>query len=149
MAFDRSILERNRAATNRLRQMAGLSSTALQTPVGEHWTVAILLAHLALWDRRVLNVLAKTEQDGKLYRHQADADLNDYSLPIFAAIPPKDAFRLALDAAEELDRRLENFPQALLEEIAAYNPRWSDRSLHRNEHLDEAEQALRQAAQQG
>jgi hypothetical protein len=72
-----------------------------------------------------------------LFAHQADMYVNDFALPLLAAIPPGAAVRVAIESAESLDRRLENFPPALLEEIYRYNQRWVDRSLHRNEHLDE------------
>ena len=142
MTPDLIFIERNRAATDRIRKMAGLSEEELQVPVGEHWTVAIVLAHLAFWDRRVLFVLDKTQEDGKVFAHQSDTFVNDYTLPLLAAIPPQAAARVAIEAAEALDIRLENFPANLLEEVRTYNPRWVDRSLHRNEHLDEADAAL-------
>lgn len=42
MSQDRTFVERNRAATNRLRTLVeGLSEAELQQPVGEHWTVQI------------------------------------------------------------------------------------------------------------
>ncbi len=145
MPIDPSWIERNRTATNRIRTLAnGLNDSDLQKPVGEHWTVAILLAHLAFWDRRVLFVLDQTEQEGKLLEHQADIYVNDYVLPLLAAIPPRAAARLAIETAEALDRRLASFPPGLLDDVAAYNQRWVDRSLHRNEHLDEADRALAQ-----
>jgi hypothetical protein len=54
MTLDRSFIERNRASTDRIRTLAtGLTDAEMQQPVGEHWTVAIALAHLAFWDRRV------------------------------------------------------------------------------------------------
>jgi hypothetical protein len=144
MALDRSFVERNRASTNRIRALAaGLSDAEMQHPVGEHWTVAIALAHIAFWDRRVLYVLDMTERDGKLFIPQIDIFVNDLSLPLWAAIPPREAARLAIESAEELDRRLEAFAPALLEEIQAYNKRWVDRSLHRGEHLDEVDAALK------
>ena len=117
----------------------------MKTPVGEHWTVSIVLAHLAFWDRRVMYVLDKTEQDGKLFIPEIGIFVNDLSLPLWAAIPPREAARIAIETAEALDRRLETFPPALLEEINTYNKRWVDRSLHRGEHLDEAAAALKQA----
>jgi hypothetical protein len=64
MALDRSFIERNRTSTERIRVMGALSDEELRRPVGKHWTVAIVLAHLAFWDRRVLYALDKTEQDG-------------------------------------------------------------------------------------
>jgi hypothetical protein len=139
-----SFAERNRASTERIRTLAaGLSDAELQQPVGEHWTVAIVLAHLAFWDRRVMYVLDQTERDGKLFIPEIDIFVNDLSLPLWAAIPPREAARIAIETAETLDRRLEAFSPALLEEIYAYNKRWVVRALHRGEHLDEADAALR------
>ena len=63
-------------------------------------------------------------------------------LPLWAAVPPKEAARIAIEASAELDARLEAYAPALREEIYAYNKRWIDRALHRNEHLDEAAAAL-------
>jgi hypothetical protein len=137
MSLDRSFIERNRASTGRIRELVNLSDDEMRMPVGEHWTVAVLLAHLAFWDQRVLFVLDRTERDGALFAHQADMYVNDFALPLLAAIPPGAVVRVAIESAESLDRRLECFPPALLEEICQYNQRWVDRSLHRNEHLDE------------
>jgi hypothetical protein len=58
MTLERSFIERNRASTARIRALAArLTDADMQHPVGEHWTVAIALAHLAFWDRRVMYVL--------------------------------------------------------------------------------------------
>ncbi len=144
MPLDRSFVELNRASTERIRALAArLSDEELQHPVGEHWTVAIVFAHLAFWDRRVLHVLDKTERDGKLFIPELDIFVNDLSLPLWAAIPPRAAARIGLESAEALDKRLEDFPAALLEEIYTYNKRWVVRALHRGEHLDEADAALK------
>jgi hypothetical protein len=59
----------------------------MQTRVGEHWTVAIALAHLAWWDRRVMYVLDRTAQDGKLFIPEIDIFVNDLSLPLWAPFP--------------------------------------------------------------
>ena len=116
--MDRSFVERNRLSTERIRSLAaGLTDEQMQTRVGEHWTVAIVLAHLAFWDRRVMYVLDMTERDGKLFIPEIDIFVNDLSLPLWAAIPPRAAARIAIDTAETLDRRLEAFSPALLEEI--------------------------------
>ena len=144
MAMDRLFVELNRASTERIRALAArLSDEELQHPVGEHWTVAIVFAHLAFWDRRVMYVLDMTERDGKLFIPEIDIFVNDLSLPLWAAIPPREAARIAIETAATLDKRLEDFAPALLEEIYAYNKRWVVRSLHRGEHLDEADAALK------
>ena len=145
MALDQSFIELNRASTNRIREMAArLSDEEMRTPVGEHWTVSIVLAHLAFWDRRVMYVLDMTERDRKLFIPEIDIFVNDLSLPLWAVIPPREAMRIAIETAEALDKRLETFSPALLEEIYTYNKRWVVRSLHRGEHLDEADAALKE-----
>lgn len=144
MTLDRAFVERNRASTTRIRELvARLTDEQMKRPVGEDWTVAIALAHLAFWDRRVLYVLDMTERDGKLFIPAIDIAVNDLSLPLWAAIPGRDAARLAIETAETLDKRLEAFSPALLEEINTYNERWVVRALHRNEHLDEVDATLK------
>ena len=143
MTLNRSFIERNRASTNRIRELATrLSDADLQQPVGEDWTVAIALAHLAFWDRRVLALLDMTERAGSVVSPEIDIVVNDISLPLLAAIPPREAARIAIETATALDSRLEEFPPALLAEIYAYNERWVERGLHRGEHLDEVDAAL-------
>jgi hypothetical protein len=144
MSLDRSFVELNRASTERIRALAArLSDKEMLHPVGEHWTVAIVFAHLAFWDRRVMYVLDMTERDGKLFIPEIDIFVNDLSLPLWAAIPPRAAAQIAIETAETLDQRLAEFAPALLEEIFSYNKRWLIRALHRGEHLDEAEAALK------
>jgi len=144
MVQNRSFVELNRASTDRIRALAAsLSDQEMQHPVGQHWTVAIVLAHLAFWDRRAMYVLDMTERDGKLFIPEIDIFVNDLSLPLWAAIPPREAARIAIETAETLDARLENYPPELLDEIYAYNKRWVVRALHRGEHLDEADAALK------
>jgi hypothetical protein len=144
MPLDQSFVQLNRASTERIRRLVErLSEKEMQRPVGEHWTVAIALAHLAFWDRRVLYALDRTENDGQLFAPNIDLLVNDLSLPLWSAIPPREAARLAMQTADLLDKRLEAFPEPLLEEIFNYNKRWVMRSLHRNEHLDEVDRALK------
>ena len=144
MTMDRSFIESNHASTERIRALAArLADEEMQHRVGEHWTVAIALAHLAFWDRRVMYVLDKTEQDGKLFIPEIDVFVNDLSLPLWAAIPPRAAAQIAIETAEALDVRLERFPSPLLEEIFSYNQRWVVRALHRGEHLNEVDSALK------
>ena len=143
MPNDRSFVEQNRLSTERIRAMAArLSDAEMQRPVGEHWTVAIVFAHLAFWDRRVMFALDRSEQEGRVFDPEVPISVNDLSLPLWAAIPPQAAAQLAIEAAAALDRRLAEFPAELLEQVYAYNARWVERARHRNEHLDEAEAAL-------
>lgn len=142
--FDDPYIELNKASRERMQALAEkLSDEEMQTKVGEHWTVSIVFAHLAWWDRRVLYVLDRTEKEGRLFVPEIDIFVNDLSLPLWAAVPAREAVRIALENAEALDKRLEEYPRALLEEIYRYNKRWVIRALHRGEHLDEADAALK------
>ncbi len=143
MTIAEPFVELNRASTQHIRALAArLTDAELQRPVGDHWTIAITLAHIAFWELRTLAVLDKTESAGKLVTFEADVALNDVALPLWAAIPPREAARLAIESAEAVDRRLEKFPPALLEAAyAEYKPRVV-RAIHRNEHLDEIEAVL-------
>ena len=144
MPLDLTYKEQNRASTERIRALvARLSDEEMQTKVGEHWTVSIALAHLAWWDRRVMYVLDMTERDGKLFIPEIDIFVNDLSLPLWAVIPARDAARICIETSETLDKRLEEYSPELLEEIYNYNKRWVIRALHRNEHLDEVDVALK------
>jgi hypothetical protein len=142
MSSELSFRKQNGTSTERMRALAAqLTDAQLQQPVGEHWTVAIALAHLAFWDRRVLDIIERSERAGSLIAPTIDVAANDLSLPLWAAVPPRAAAQLAVDAAAALDARLKACPPDLL----AGNERWINRGLHRNGHLDEIEAALRQA----
>lgn len=145
MSFDRSFIEKNRTSREHLRALADrLNDEQMQTRVGEHWTVAVVFAHIAFWDRRVMYVLDMTEKQGKVFAPEIDIVVNDLSLSLWLAVPPCEAVRIALETAEALDKRLEEYAPALLEEIYNYNERWVIRALHRNGHLEQAEDALKQ-----
>jgi hypothetical protein len=142
--LDKSFIELNNISRERMLAIADrLSDDEMQTKVGEHWTISIVYAHIAWWDRRVMHVLDMSEKNGKVFIPEIDIFVNDLSLPLWAAVPAREAVRIAMENAEAVDKRLETYPEALLEEIQNYNKRWVVRALHRNEHLDEAESALK------
>lgn len=144
MPLDPNYNQLNRESTTRIKKLASsLTDEKFQTRVGEHWTVAIALVHLAFWDRRVLATLEETAKNKKLSVIEVETVVNDLSLPIWETVPAQEAVKLAIETAEELDSQLENFPKDLLEEMYNHNKRLVVRALHRNEHLDEVEEALR------
>ncbi len=144
MTLDPSFVQLNRASTERLRLLIKrLNEADLLHPMPEGWTVSAALAHIAFWDRRVLLALDLTEREGKLVTPQIETVVNDIVLPLLLAIPPADAARLAFETAQALDRRLEGFPEDRLEELHTYNKRWVVRALHRGQHMDDIDRALR------
>jgi len=143
MPLDPSYKDLNRASRERIRTFARLTDEEMQTRVGEHWTVAVVLAHLAWWDRRVMYVLDMTEKEKKLFIPEIDIFVNDLSLPLWLAVPPREAARICIESAEAVDQRIEEYDEELREEIFNYNKRWIIRALHRNEHLKEVDAALK------
>ncbi len=143
MALDPGIRDANHAATARVRSLAGrLSDEQFRRPVGEHWTVSMVFVHLAFWDRRCLAMLDRIEQAGQDTQVDIDLVVNDLSLPIWAAVPPPDATRIAIETAEALDARIDGYAEGLVATVLEMHPRWIRRHFHRDEHLDEAEAAL-------
>jgi len=142
--MDRSFIELNRASTDRMRTIAAnLKDEDLLVPVGEHWNVALVFAHLAFLDSRALYVLDATEKAGKVVNPEFNIFVNDVLLPLFKLIPGREAVRIAIETADSLDKRLESYPQNLLDEINSEYKRYIFRTYHRTEHLDEAETALK------
>jgi hypothetical protein len=143
--MDRSFLAKNTRERERLAALVGrLGDADLARPIGHDWTVAAALVHLAFWDLRAVRLMEQYEK-GSVTPSAADIDvINDTVHALARAIPPRAAARLAVDAAERVDRRLEAFPDRLLDAVVAadrpFNP---ERHLHRAEHLDEIERALR------
>ncbi len=146
MTVDRSFVDLNRKATERMRRLAKrLSDEDMKTRVGPDWTVAIVFAHLAFTERRARYVLDATEREGKFVNPDYHIFVNDVALPFLAAMPPREAADLAIATAEAMDKKLEAYPAELLELVHEGYPRSVFRERHRNEHLDEAEAALKAA----
>lgn len=138
--------KRNRASRDRLAAViARLGDRSISLPGG--WTAAALLAHLAFWDGLGAARLEKYLRDRKPMEFGSDAlteFINAAGLAQWTATPLRAAGTLATDAAAKIDRLIEGVPKDAFDAIRALNtPRVLDRSLHRKEHLDEIERALR------
>jgi uncharacterized damage-inducible protein DinB len=127
---DRQYIEANDRERERLRALINrLDDDALAAPANEYWTVAGVLVHMAYWDSRVLVLADKVDRGEPWVQSDAEPEgdwLNDSIRPIILAVAPR--------AAAELDRMYPLDPES---------PISAARSVHRGEHLDELEQALR------
>jgi hypothetical protein len=143
---DTSYRSRNREQTGRLKAMRQWSDETLAHRVGEHWTVGVALAHIAYWDSRTLAVLelsARHDLPRAWWSAVEAGAVNDARLPIWLAIPPREALRQAIQTAEALDRVINELPAQILEAVMTERARSLDRSLHRAEHLDEVDRAVK------
>ena len=147
MAEDRSYVEVNTRARERLRAFVeSVDDEALSAPANEYWTVAGVLGHIAYWDNRVL-VLAEKIDGGEPWVPSDDEPegdwLNDSTRRLIHAIEPRRAAQLALEIAEEADRRVAELPLDRMAPLDPESPIYPVRGDHRGEHLDELEAALR------
>lgn len=141
---DRLHNSRNAAQRERLRALeVRLDDRSLTHPLGEGWTVAVALAHLADWDRGALAALETRLRTGSWPPFPGADAINVTGLPTWQAVPLRDAARRAVEAAAEVDARIVALPDAQTEVFWRENPGILDRSRHRRAHLDAIELALR------
>ena len=138
---------RNDAARERLRAVVtGLSESQLRLPLSRGgWTVASALAHLAYWDRRNREQLEEWSRGGPGQVRSTSIgpdDTNERLLTEWLAMPPAEAVRQALAAAEETDHLVAALPEDMAEAILKARGRSVCRYIHRLEHLSEIEAAL-------
>jgi hypothetical protein len=134
----------NAKELQRLRSLAErLTDDELIFPIGNGWTIAVALAHLAFWDQRALYLLRKWKKDG-VEASPIDIDItNDSLLPLWLAIPPRKAANLAISAAEAIDRELGQASTELINDIVGLGEKFRlYRSFHRKQHIDEIEEYL-------
>jgi hypothetical protein len=138
---------RNAASRDRIRALGDRAAAGPVPAVDDDggWGPAVVLAHLAFWDRIALARWQRAGDDGlpaPLPAHVPGL-VNEAAFAQWAALDVPTAARLAAGAADAVDAYLEGLPPERAE--GARNAglgRLVDRSLHRNEHLDALERAL-------
>ena len=148
MTVDRSHEAETDAERARLGTLvARLSDSDLARPMPDGWTVAAVLAHAAYWDARAIYWMDKWGPEGEptTYEPEDTDAANEAAKPLCLALRPRDAAELAVRLAEETDARVKALSDAMLTKIAAKGapPFNLSRAIHRKEHLDEIERALR------
>ena len=145
MPIDSVILTDNAAQRARLESLAGrLTDAELGRDLGDGWTVAVALCHLAFWDRRAVLVLERWERDGTLPDNPEPDLLNDALVAEWQLVPPRRAAALAVAAAQAVDHVIERLDARVADAIRGRGEEWRlRRAAHRREHLDQIDQALR------
>ena len=143
--MDRPFVTANAQERNRLISLVSrLTDEELSLVLGNGWTIAVALAHLAFWDQRSLFLMRKWKKSG-VELSPIDIDLtNDSLLCLWLALPPRAAADLAVSSAEAIDRELQAASADLIAAIESLGEKFRlYRSVHRKLHLDEIEKALR------
>jgi uncharacterized damage-inducible protein DinB len=142
---DKSYIADNNRERERLKALVErLSDEQLSRPMPGGWTVAAVLAHMAFWDARALHLMDKWENGAEPSRDDWEPDnidwVNDASKVLCLALPPRRAALLAVEVAEQTDRRVEALSDELLAKLIELGPPFNlSRAEHRKEHLDEIE----------
>ena len=147
MSTDRSFVEENTRELERMRRIVDrLSEDDLRRPVGEHWTVAGILGHIAFWDGRNLALAGKLERGVPFSPSDVEPEdvdwINDAARPLILAIEPRQLAELALRTAEDTDRRVASLPPERMWPGDPESPINPLRATHRGEHLDQIEAVL-------
>lgn len=143
--MDKSYIADNNRERERLKALVErLSDEQLSRPMPGGWTVAAVLAHMAFWDARALHLMDKWENGAEPSRDDWEPDnidwVNDASKVLCLALPPRRAALLAVEVAEQTDRRVEALSDELLAKLIELGPPFNlSRAEHRKEHLDEIE----------
>jgi hypothetical protein len=143
-----AIDRRNRESAERLAALgARLSERDLTAEIDAPWTAAGLFAHIAFWDRFVLERWSLAAERGERTPMVVDDGLmdrlNDASLTQWMSIPPRPAVEQCAAAASELDAFIAGVDEDVrLELLSEGRERLVDRSLHRAEHLGTIEAAF-------
>ncbi|MGA2181922.1 MAG: DinB family protein [Bryobacteraceae bacterium] len=145
MASD--FVRENQASRHELQALtASLSDEGFARDLGNGWTVSTVLCHLAFWDRLVLRRVREWQRSGfeavRLAPPAVDS-INEAAREISRAVPGREAARIALESAEEIDAQVERLSSELIDQINAGGfERVLRRSLHRREHLRRIREAL-------
>jgi hypothetical protein len=143
--MDRPFIAENAQERERLLAfVARLTDEDLNLTLGNGWTIAVALAHLAFWDQRALFLMRKWKKSG-VEPSSIDIDLtNDSLLSLWLALPPRAAAELAVASAEAIDRELEAADSELITAIESLGEKFRlYRSIHRKMHIDQIEERLR------
>jgi hypothetical protein len=138
---DRSFEAANVGATAELADLiAGLSDDDFRRSGEDDWSIGVLLAHLAFWDRMVIARWDRSAAEGTPSPDDLPdfvADLvNEALVPTWRSLTSTETATLVLDAAADVDVLVAALPDTSIDAaVEAGRERLLDRSLHRRDHL--------------
>lgn len=137
------VADNNRSRARLRRVIEEATERDLTADLGGGWSVATALAHLAFWDHRAAVLFRRWRANG-VSPSPVDVDsVNEALQPLLVTIPPRQAARTALAAAEAADQEVATFPESWVGPVAALTSSIRlRRATHREEHLDQIERAL-------
>jgi hypothetical protein len=145
MPYSPEFIQANDASRAALRALlAKLTDAQYKIVLDADWTIGSTLAHVALFDRRALEILKRWEREGVAPSPNDTDIINAAVLPFLQAIPPADTARMVMEFADALDAKLASLPDSVLDqfETVGGKPFNLSRAKHRNEHIEQITRAL-------
>jgi hypothetical protein len=138
MAIDH--VAENRDQLERLKSVVGrLSDADMARDLGDGWTIADALGHLAFYDRRAAILLERFAREGVFASPYDYETINLALLHLTRRMPPRAIADEVVAAAEAADRAATVIPEALFAEIERRQEVKLSRAEHRKSHLDQIE----------
>lgn len=135
--METEVVKRNQASREAMKKLAEhLTNQELEHRLHNGWTVAVMFAHLAFWDKERYELLKAWQKNG-ISMSSYDSDvLNAAMLPFWEALEPRLAIQMAIENAAEVDALIEALPNDFVAKIRAL-PDAPDleRANHRLHHL--------------
>jgi hypothetical protein len=131
------INKRNKASRETMKTLAQhLNTKELERVLDNGWTVAVMFAHLAFWDKQRHELLKDWQTNGVSDASYNPDVFNAALLPFWEGLEPRLAVQLALEHAEAIDTFIESLSEAFIKTIRALpNPPDLERANHRLHHL--------------
>lgn len=148
MPYDPTLISENTASRERLRALLDrLTDAQYNIQLDTDWTIGTTLAHIAVFDRRAIEILDHWEKHGMAPSPNDPDIINAALLPFFRELPPVAIKKFALEFADTLDAKLTTLSDKVIEQwvTVADHPFNLSRAKHRNEHFEQIERALEQA----
>lgn len=148
MPYDPILISQNNISRERLRDLLDrLADSQYNIQLDTTWTIGAALAHIALFDRRAIEILELWERQGVTPSPNDPDIINAALLPFLRELPPTAIKKLAMESAETLDAKLVALPDDVIEQFVSVgdHPFNLSRAKHRNEHFEQIERALGRA----
>lgn len=145
MPYDPNLVSANDASRQELRALlAELTDAQYNIPLDTDWTIGTTLAHIALFDRRAIEILELWERQGVAPSPNDPDILNAALLPFLRELSPAAIKKLSLESAETLDAKLAVLPDSVIDQFVSVgdHPFNLSRAKHRSEHFAQIHKAL-------
>src|SRR5258708_24467005 len=131
------LVAQNQESTRHLKELVvRLTEADLARSVGEGWTVATVLGHLAFWDRRAAILLTRWRREG-ITPESDNGVINEASADLWSAIAPRAAAQLVTDSADAADKAIAALTAEMVQQILNGDTGVNlKRFEHRGEHIE-------------